>query len=67
MNVDINGHLEKIEIGIKEMDCADCARHIKSAVESVPGVAEAEVLFSAQKAVLSFDPAKAGPADGYMI
>jgi Cd2+/Zn2+-exporting ATPase/Cu+-exporting ATPase len=63
MTANINDHVEKIEIGIKGMDCADCARHIKKSIESVPGVAEAEVLFSSQKAVVSFDPAKAGPAD----
>ncbi|HXE97915.1 MAG TPA: cation-translocating P-type ATPase [Dongiaceae bacterium] len=59
MTLDSNVRLEKIEISIKGMDCADCARHIKTAVESVPGVAEAEVLFSAQKAVVSLDPTKA--------
>ena len=63
MPVDINAHLEKIEISIKGMDCADCARHIKTAVESVPGVAETEVLFSAQKAVVIFDPLKTGQED----
>jgi Cu+-exporting ATPase len=63
MAVDIKGHLEKIDISIQGMDCADCARHIKNAIESVHGVTEAEILFSAQKAIVSFDPVKAGLAD----
>lgn len=54
---------EKIEISVQGMDCADCARHVKEAIESVPGVTEVEILFSAQKAAVSLDPEKAGLAD----
>lgn len=54
---------ETIELSIKGMDCADCARHVKEAIEAVPGVTEVEVFFSAQKALVSLDPAKAGLVD----
>jgi Cd2+/Zn2+-exporting ATPase/Cu+-exporting ATPase len=54
---------ETIELSIKGMDCADCARHVKEAIEVTPGVLAVEILFSAQKAVVSLDPANAGLAD----
>jgi Cd2+/Zn2+-exporting ATPase/Cu+-exporting ATPase len=37
------------------MDCAHCARHVKLALESVPGVAEANVLLAVEKAAVRLD------------
>ena len=54
---------KKVEVRVQGMDCADCARHVKDAIEAIPGVAEVEVLISAQKAVVLIDPAKAGLAE----
>ncbi len=56
----MNKHSEIIEISIKGMDCADCARHVKSAIQSVPGVAEVEILLAARKTVIRIDPTKTG-------
>lgn len=56
----MNDQSELVELSIKGMDCADCARHIKDAIEAVPGVTEVEILLTAQKAVVSLDPTKTG-------
>lgn len=45
-----------LEIPVRGMDCADCARHVQKAVSRVPGVHSSSVLLSAQKAVLEVDP-----------
>ena len=50
----------KIELRVSGMDCAGCARHVKEAIETVPGVAEVEIMFSAQKVVVSLDLEKTG-------
>ncbi|WP_298433531.1 cation-translocating P-type ATPase [Geobacter sp.] len=52
-----------VELIIKGMDCADCARHVKATIEAVPGVIGAIVLLASQKAVVRLDPTKAAPAD----
>lgn len=56
----MNKQTEIVELSIKGMDCADCARHVKSAIESVPGVAEVETLLAARKTVIRIDPSKTG-------
>jgi len=63
MNQNSGQRLDQVELGVTGMDCADCARHIKEAIEAVPGVMEVEILFSAQKAAVRFDPARAELAD----
>lgn len=45
------------ELPIKDMDCAGCARSVQSALESVPGVAHADVRLMAEKAVVELDDA----------
>jgi P-type Cu+ transporter len=37
------------------MDCAECTRHVKEALRSVPGVSSVEVYLAAEKAVLLVD------------
>lgn len=41
---------DQIEISVKGMDCAGCARSVKNALEKVEHVESAEVLLSAEKA-----------------
>lgn len=43
---------QKTEITVKGMDCAGCARNVQSALEKLEGVESAEVLLSAEKALL---------------
>src|SRR5690625_1119609 len=45
----------KIEIPVKGMDCAGCARNVQSTLENLSGVQSAEVLLSAEKARLITD------------
>lgn len=59
----MNKKSEIVELSIKGLDCADCARHVKDAIEAVPGVTDVEILLTAQKAVVRFDPAKTGPRE----
>jgi Cd2+/Zn2+-exporting ATPase/Cu+-exporting ATPase len=62
MVVDNRHHLEKVELHVRGLDCADCARHVQAAIETVPGVTKVEVLIAAQKAVVVFDPEVTGEA-----
>jgi Cu+-exporting ATPase len=63
------------EIPIEGMDCADCTRHVKHAIENVPGVDAVEVYLASEKAVIhhednAFDIAairKAVAAAGYAV
>ncbi|WP_083615969.1 zinc/cadmium/mercury/lead-transporting ATPase [Pantoea sp. 1.19] len=41
--------------GVRGMDCAGCARRIEQAVEPLPGVHRAQVLFASQKLCISAD------------
>mgnify|MGYP006283881375 CR=1 FL=1 len=45
-----------VELPVRGMDCADCARRVRNAVSDVPGVASVNVLLSAQKAVVQLKP-----------
>jgi Cd2+/Zn2+-exporting ATPase/Cu+-exporting ATPase len=57
------------------MDCAACTVHVKRALEKTPGVAGAEVLLSAEKAIIQFDDdlldiavlRRAVEAEGYQV
>lgn len=48
-----------LELRILGMDCAACARHIRSALAAVPGVKGVEVLLGSDKAVVCLDPDQA--------
>jgi Cd2+/Zn2+-exporting ATPase/Cu+-exporting ATPase len=37
------------------MDCAECAAHVRQAIEKLPGVAKADVLLGAEKAIIEID------------
>lgn len=46
-----------IELPVRGMDCADCARHVQEALRSVDGVEDAQVLLSAERAKVTLrDP-----------
>ncbi len=51
-----SGHLQVFEVPVGGMDCADCSKHVQSALESVPGVCSVTVYLAAEKAVVSADP-----------
>ncbi|MFN8467129.1 MAG: cation-translocating P-type ATPase [Caldilineaceae bacterium] len=44
-----------IEFPVQGMDCAECALHVQQAIEKVPGVASANVLLGAEKAIVRLD------------
>lgn len=52
-----------IELPIRGLDCAECAWHVRQAIETLPGVIEVNILLAAQKAIIRFDPAQTGPAE----
>lgn len=55
--------MKTVEIPVKGMDCADCAAHVRTAVERLPGVVSVDVLLSSAKAVVCYDPAKITKSD----
>lgn len=50
-----------IEIPIHGMDCAECALHVQHALEGVEGVASAQVLLGAEKAIVQIDVSQVSP------
>jgi Cd2+/Zn2+-exporting ATPase/Cu+-exporting ATPase len=52
---------ERLELTVAELDCADEARQIQTALGRVEGVAEVRTAVSARKAVVSYDPARVKP------
>jgi len=48
-------NLQTIELPIQGMDCTQCTKHVKQALESVPGVEEAQVLLAAERATIRLD------------
>jgi P-type Cu+ transporter len=47
---------QTIEVRVLGMDCTECTRHVRQAIAALPGVADVEVLLSAEKAVVQVDP-----------
>ncbi|MDP9471372.1 MAG: cadmium-translocating P-type ATPase [Chloroflexota bacterium] len=47
-----------VEVPIQGMDCADCTRSVQQALTQLAGVQSADVLLSAEKAVIRLDPAQ---------
>ncbi|MFB3903943.1 MAG: heavy metal translocating P-type ATPase [Acidobacteriota bacterium] len=41
-----------VEIPIRGMDCAECTRHVRRAIENVPGVESVEVFLTSEKALV---------------
>lgn len=46
--------LNTLEIQIDGMDCVECTRHVKHALEALPGVHSADVYLLSEKAILTF-------------
>ncbi len=49
---------QTIEVPIHGMDCAGCTRSVQQALAKLPGVAAADVLLSAEKAIIRLDPSR---------
>ena len=49
--------LRTVAFPVKGMDCAECTQHVQHALCTLPGVAEAMVSLSSEKAVVRYDPA----------
>lgn len=47
-----------LEVPIAGMDCAECTRHVHSAICKLPGVEAADVFLASEKAVIRLDPAQ---------
>ena len=48
---------QTVEVPVLGMDCAECAGHVQHAIAALPGVQSVNVLLSAEKAVVTLDPA----------
>jgi Cd2+/Zn2+-exporting ATPase/Cu+-exporting ATPase len=46
---------DTLEVPIAGMDCADCTRHVRQAIQTVPGVRSVEVYLGGEKAIIHFD------------
>lgn len=49
--------MERIEVPVQGMDCAECTMHVRRALEHLPGVGAVDVYLASEKAVLQIDPA----------
>lgn len=50
--------LRRLEFPVRGMDCAECTQHVQHALCTLPGVKEAEVFLSSEKAIVRYDPAQ---------
>ncbi len=48
--------LHTIELKVAGMDCTECTQHVQHALCTLPGIAEARVYLSSEKAVVRYDP-----------
>ncbi|NLG70858.1 MAG: cadmium-translocating P-type ATPase [Chloroflexi bacterium] len=48
--------MQTIEIPVSGMDCADCTRHVRTAIARLPGVQSVDVFLTSEKAVIRLDP-----------
>ncbi|MFA9406294.1 MAG: heavy metal translocating P-type ATPase [Anaerolineales bacterium] len=53
-----SAQLRIYEVPVGGMDCAECRKHVQSAIESIPGVWSVTVFLAAEKAVISVDPSQ---------
>jgi P-type Cu+ transporter len=53
---------ERITLPVRGMHCAACVNTVESALTSVPGVTDAVVNLATERATVTFDPARTGPA-----
>ncbi len=50
--------LRTLELPVKGMDCTECTQHVQHALCALPGVIDAQVYLSSEKAVVRYDPAQ---------
>jgi Cd2+/Zn2+-exporting ATPase/Cu+-exporting ATPase len=48
--------IQTLQVPITGMDCAECTRHVQTAISKLPGVESVDVFLSSEKAVIRFDP-----------
>jgi Cd2+/Zn2+-exporting ATPase/Cu+-exporting ATPase len=53
-----SAQLRIFELPVEGMDCAECRKHVQSAIESIPGVRSVTVFLAAEKAVITADPSQ---------
>lgn len=53
-------NLQTIEVLVSGMDCAECTRHVKHAISTIPGVHSVEVLLTSEKAIIQAEPGRVG-------
>lgn len=51
-------NLQRIEVPVAGMDCAECTQHVQRAIAALPGVETVNVLLASEKAVITLDPAR---------
>lgn len=59
MSAAMPNELQTLELPVQGMDCAECTTHVQHALVSLPGVAQAQVYLTSEKAVVRYDPASA--------
>jgi Cd2+/Zn2+-exporting ATPase/Cu+-exporting ATPase len=47
---------QTVEIPVRGLDCAECAQHVRTALEALPGVETVDTYIATEKAVVSFNP-----------
>lgn len=52
----LNPETRTFELPVRGMDCAGCTRKVQKALSALPGVQSADVLLSAERAVVQADP-----------
>jgi len=48
--------LQRCEVPVAGMDCAECTRHVQRAIAALPGVESVDVFLTTEKAVVQLDP-----------
>ena len=54
--------MQQVTLNVTGMTCQGCVRSVKRVLESVPGVASAEVSLERSQAVIACDAARVDPA-----
>ncbi|HYX64699.1 MAG TPA: heavy-metal-associated domain-containing protein [Burkholderiales bacterium] len=55
--------MQTLELKVEGMDCQGCVKSVTRMLSGVPGVEKVDVSLEEALARVTFDPAKAGPAE----
>ena len=55
--------METVELKVEGMTCQGCVSSVTRTLSGVPGVQKVEVSLADSRATVTYDPAKAGPAE----